>query len=565
MITYRFFENKTEKTFLDIIISVDVTEKGMSSFRLPSWRPGRYELQNFSQNVRGFTAKNQKGEALKVIKKDKDTWLINTEGVTKLEVAYSYYARQMDAGGTWVDENQWYINFITCAMLFDDAFDTPCQVYLDVPKAWQIACSLEKQGEVLQAANYYELLDSPLIASPTLQCIEYSTKGCDFYLWFQGEIALQKERILKDFIRFTDIQIDLFGAFPTKKYHFLFQILPYRHYHGVEHAHSTVITLGPHYDFYSEKMYSDFLGVSSHELFHTWNVTRLRPVEMVPYNFFNENYFNTGFIAEGITTYYGDYMLKKSGVFSLEQYLKELNKLLERHLGNAGRKHAALTDSSVDLWLDGYKKGVPGRKVSIYVEGALAALILDLKLRLESNGGKSLDNVIRLMWERHSKGGFTFDQYVACVNEVAGKNMQSYFDAFIEGKFSAEESLRELLPQFGLELKEKDSDNIEEKRFGIKLQWQNDKLKVVEVAEGAPAAQHLERDDEIVAVNLIKPAKNSSAMFEKEAIHLHFFSHGCLKEVTLKADGGNYFELYEVKNNNKAGMTEKMRKNQWLG
>ena len=565
MFLYKFSKNKTEKTFLDVKVFMELDDQNTCSFKLPSWRPGRYELQNFSQNVRDFTAKSSNGKLLKVFKEDKDTWIVDSKGVHQLEISYSYYARQMDAGGTWVDDEQWYINFITCAMLVNGQVDIPCEVRLENPKDWKVACSMVKTANGLLAKNFYELVDSPLIASSNLQHLDYTVQETHFHLWFQGEISLQSDKIIEGFTNFTKVQIALFGSFPTKEYHFLFQILPYGHYHGVEHAHSTVITLGPHYDFYSEKMYNDFLGVSSHELFHTWNVTRLRPKEMVPYDFFNENYFNTGFIAEGITTYYGDYMLKKSGVFSEEQYLKEINNLLNRHFSNEGRKHASLVDSSVELWLDGYKKGIPGRKVSIYVEGALAALILDLTLRLESNGKTSLDDVIKLLWKRHANGGYSFEQYITCVNEIAGKDMQAYFDEFIEGKFSAEESLNHLLPKFGFLLQEKPSTNVEESRFGIKLQWQNSVLKVTEVDGNSAAAGVLERNDEIIALDGIKPEKKFGSMFNRDAVKIHFFSNSKLKEATLKANDKKYFAIYEIIEDANADEMAKEFKKAWLG
>jgi predicted metalloprotease with PDZ domain len=371
---------------------------------------------------------------------------------------------------------------------------------------------------------------------------------------------------LEEFGKFTECQIALFGNFPTKNYHFLFQILPYNHYHGVEHADSTVITLGPDYAFNSEKTYNDFLGVSSHELFHTWNITRLRPVEMMPYDFFNENYFNTGFIAEGITTYYGDYLLKRSGVFSIKQYLKELNAMLKRHFDNAGRWHASLAESSVDLWLDGYSKGIPGRKVSIYIKGALTALLLDLTLRWESKGKKSLDDVMRLMWQQYSKTGYRFEEYQNVVNEVAGKDMTDYFLQYISGKKPLENILSELFSKFGLKFNHKEAEHAEERYFGMKLQFTQGKLKVTDLAALSPAMQQLEIGDEIIALNHVRPSKKYRELFkEASEVQIHFFSNEQLKEAILKKGDDEFYTIYEVEVDKSADKDVQLLQKQWLG
>jgi predicted metalloprotease with PDZ domain len=133
-----------------------------------------------------------------------------------------------------------------------------------------------------------------------------------------------------------------------------------------------MIVLGP--DDEGEGLYADLLGVSSHELFHAWNIIRIRPKEMLPYDFTKENYFRTCFVAEGCTTYYGDLFLKRAGVFNDETYIKELQVYMKRHFENSAHATQSLTDSSFDLWLDGYEKGIPNRKVSVYHKGALVGI-----------------------------------------------------------------------------------------------------------------------------------------------------------------------------------------------
>ena len=175
---------------------------------------------------------------------------------------------------------------------------------------------------------------------------------------------------------------------------FIFQITPYKSYHGVEHTKNTVLLLGPAEDIMDER-YEDLLGVCSHELYHTWNIKAIRPKEMLPYNYTKENYFRTGFVAEGVTTYMGDLMLYNSSVFNWDEFIKTQNQNLERHLMNYGRFNLSVADSGFDNWLDGYKIGAPDRKVSIYPDGALCMLMIDLEIIHNTNGKSSLHTVMK--------------------------------------------------------------------------------------------------------------------------------------------------------------------------
>jgi predicted metalloprotease with PDZ domain len=243
--------------------------------------------------------------------------------------------------------------------------------------------------------------------------------------------------------------MQMMGGFPCKEYHFLFHWLPYQHYHGVEHQNSTVITLGPASQ--TAALYSEVLGISSHELFHTWNVIRIRPMELLPYDFTRENYFTTGFVAEGITTYYGDLFLARAACLPLEAYFAELSQTLNRHFMLANQASLSLLESSYDLWLDGYTAGAPGRKVSIYHKGALTALILDLELRQLTDDARSLDDVMRYMWEHfgQKEKGYTLADYQNAVATVAGRDYKEYFEECIEGTGSLENRLRKALHYVG--------------------------------------------------------------------------------------------------------------------
>ena len=452
-----------ESRLLLITYTIPDIDSDYIEVQLPAWRPGRYEIQNFAKNIQFIEAISRSGQKLSLNKITKDRWRVETQGENEVQIQYSYYAAIQNAGTSYVDNELWYLNFINFCMYTEGRINDACTVKLELPKGFDIACGLSPFWEIvnniptvyfgiLAAENFYELVDSPLLASANLQKCEYKVGRITFTVWVHGNLLPDWERIKHDFQRFSEEQIATMGEFPEDNYHFLNLILPTAFYHGVEHHNSTMIVLGP--DDEGEGLYSDLLGVSSHELFHAWNIIRIRPKELLPYDFTKENYFRTCFVAEGCTTYYGDLFLKRAGVFDEENYLKELQVYMKRHFENSAASTQSLTDSSFDLWLDGYEKGIPNRKVSVYHKGALAALILDLYLRKKSDHKHSLDDVMRLLWLRFGKPfiGYSLEDYVAIAEEVAGESLEWYWNDCIFTSTPLENRLNEALAFVGLQM-----------------------------------------------------------------------------------------------------------------
>ncbi len=440
--------HNTAAHILQITLEATQIDTPSVDLQLPVWRPGRYELANYAKNmftVRCFTSD---GLLLDVEKVNRHRWRVHMNGHTTLVVQYEYYAYQMDAGNSWLDANLVYINFINCLFYLEGRIDDPCELNLKLPKEYKIACGLPQIQElVFTASDFYQLVDSPLIASATLQQHTYTVGDVPFHLWVQGEAGvLDWEKVLFDFQRFTEVQMQMMGDFPQTDYHFLLILLPEQHYHGVEHRNSTVMTLGPASQI-ADELYPELMGLASHELFHAWNICAIRPQELLPYDFTRENYFTTGYVAEGVTTYYGDLFLARSGFFDSERYYSELTRTLNRHFINSNAAQLSLLESSFDLWIDGYTAGTPNRKVSIYHKGALVALILDMEIRKATSNAKSLDDVMRGMWQRFGKTGigYTHNDYIALAEEVSGVSLQDYVTDCLTGTVALQSRLDKAL------------------------------------------------------------------------------------------------------------------------
>lgn len=571
MLHYRISYEYPNLHWLTLELSVDQIEEEVTYLQLPAWRPGRYELGNFAKNIRKFTVQDAEETPLPFQKVAKDRWEIPTADTETLTVKYEYYAGELNAGSTWLDEEQLYINFVNCMLYAEGRSDEPYRVKLDLPKDYQIAGGLEEvEHHVLEAPNFYRLAESPIIASAQLTHWQYAVDGHRFHLWFQGKCYLDGAVTLEKFEAFTREQMRIMGGFPTDDYHFLYHLLPYRAYHGVEHFNSTVIALGPTDQLREgSALYYDFLGVSSHELFHTWNIIRIRPREMMPYDYARENYFPTGFVAEGITTYYGDLFLVRSGVLTRDEYFLELNKLLQRHFDNFGRFNHSLVDSSHDLWLDGYAPGVPDRKVSIYVKGALVSLILDLELRKHTEGEQSLDTLMQYLWDYFGKKerGYSLPNLQKLVSDLSGNALNDYFERFIFGTEPLEDKLNEVLRTVGCQLVLQESARPSERHFGFRTGTGDAALVVQKIAPDSPAARALSLGDKILAIDGLAPADDSGEglLLNRSRVELTVLRQQRVKTLVLEGNDKTYFSGYTIEQREDATPEEQTAFNQWLG
>ncbi len=435
MIQYFFsFDSENHLTFLTL--KIDANSKSTVNLVLPLWRPGRYQFQNFSKNVLNFSAKNQFQQKLNWHKTKKNIWTISKDPSDQLIINYSYYSNELNAGSCFVNERIKLINPSNLCMYLIKNQEYTCEVFIENPASETVACAKKIEKRLLyhyfKANTIHELFDTPFVISQSLSHSTFEIKNTKFNLWIDGIFEIELTRLLKDLQTLCAFQINLFGKFPEKNYHFYLLIPSNSYYHGVEHADSTVMVLGEK-GILGENYYYDLLGLVSHELFHAWNIAKIRPMELLPYDYNTENYFETCFVAEGFTTYYGDKILYDSGIISKNQYLHELETVFRRHFENSDQASQSLLESSFDLWVDGYDKSIPKKTVSVYHKGAIAALILDLKIRKKFNEKKSLDNVLLILWQKYGnkKKGYSYSSIIDICENVYEEPLTEYFDLVI--------------------------------------------------------------------------------------------------------------------------------------
>ncbi|MEO6902936.1 MAG: M61 family peptidase [Bacteroidia bacterium] len=581
MIKYLFSYQAPHNHYIDIEFVADNVVLEEVIVKLPAWRPGRYELGNFAKNIQKWAAFDEKGNLLKYEKINKDSWRIHTIGVNQLHVKYNYFAADINAGSTYLDETQLYVNPVNCCLFIPDRIAEACEMELELPTSYKVATGAAQRVQdekiILLADNFHTLADSPFIASNSLQHHSFFCDKINFNFWFQGECCIDWQKLSTDFKKFCSYQLATMQQAPFGEYHFIFQILPYKIYHGVEHTNSTVIALGPGCNLMKARLYEDLLGVSCHELFHAWNIKTIRPIEMYPYHYEKENYSKLGYVYEGVTTYYGDYLLYRSGVFTEEQYLTTFNERIQKHYDNFGRLNLSVSDSSFDTWLDGYVGGVPNRKTSIYDEGCLLAFITDIFIRKNSKNAYSLDDVMVFLNNEFAlkKKGYSEMDYLHIVEHYANTSFEEIFNNYINGTSDYTSLLNESMDFIGYELTQSPTYKFHEHALGIKVGDINGTCRVIAVYPLSVAdIGGIAINDEIIAINQIqlKPevgvVTNFSdwcTYFADQKIILTISSNMKIKIIQLIPKVGNFYKTFKMEKQKSLSVIQQKNVAVWSG
>lgn len=457
MIQYFFSFLPDEHQVAVKILFPDVKGKNLD-LHLPMWRPGRYQLQNFAKNVFNFSVKSANGEDLLWRKVQKNVWKVFATNEKTVEVNYNYYSKELNAGTCFVDKSFFYVNPVNLCLYLPNLINEAFEVFVEKKSdfiRFSSGIPFEENDAWFKVSpkDMHHFFDSPFIISRSIFHDFYEINNIVFHLWIQGNVQVDVAKLLYDLKKISETQIAIFGEFPELDYHFMLIVPEITFYHGVEHRNSTVMVLGENGSL-PMSYYKDLLGLASHELFHTWNIAKIRPKELLPYNYAQENYFDTCFVAEGFTTYYGDKILLDSGVLTYDEYLYELETTFRRHFEESDGAAQSLLESSFDLWVDGYEKGIPNKKVSVYSKGAIVAMILDLKIRQKFKEKKSLNNVMLLLWSKFGdlKRGYTYADIKKICERVYGESLLDYFEIAIEGNASIFDYTNQHLEYLGLKL-----------------------------------------------------------------------------------------------------------------
>ena len=416
---------------------------------LPAWIPGSYMIRDFARNVIRLTARSE-GRPVPVEKLDKSTWQC-APATGALEIEYEVYAYDLSVRSAHFDHAHAYFNGTSLFLQVHGREAQAHTVELQPPPhtdQWQVATSLPRDGAPewgfgrYRAADYDELIDHP-VEMAAFRRIDFHVAGRPHHVIISGRHRVDAPRLARDLQRICETQIALFGELPADIERYLFLVMAVGEgYGGLEHRSSCSLLCSredlppPGMDRITDG-YRQFLGLCSHEYFHLWNVKRIRPAAFVPYDLYRETPTRQLWAFEGITAYYDDLMLARSGVIPPESYLELLGQTITRVLRGHGRHLQSVAESSFDAWTRFYKQdeSAPNTLVSYYTKGSLIALALDFTLRRETDGKRSLDDLMRRLWHDYGKTGEGVPEggIEALASELAGTDLQDFFARYLHG------------------------------------------------------------------------------------------------------------------------------------
>lgn len=474
-------------------------------FKMPVWTPGSYMIREYARNVEAFTANSSKGQALKWEKVNKNTWRVYTNSADEVTVNYKVYAFEISVRTPFLDASHGYIQPAAVFMFVKELMEIPSTVTIKPYKGWeQISTGLSPVGKdkfVLKAPNYDILVDSPIEVG-NHKIFEFTVQNIPHKVAMYGEGNYDEKRLLADMKTIVEEVTSIFNEIPYENYTFIVHNLQSGG-GGLEHLNSTTLQTS-RWNYGSEAGYTGFLSLVAHEYFHLYNIKRIRPKALGPFDYENENYTTLLWVSEGITSYYDDYLLRRVGFSSPDEYLYTATGNIGTVENAPGSKVQSAAESSFDAWIKYYRPNENSNNttISYYTKGAILGMLLDLEILNNSQGQRSMDDVMRFLYNEYfkkQKRGFTDQEMQAAVEKVVGKSMDEFFQQHVYG--TAQIDYNKYLGYVGLKLVNNNEGKVEP-YFGANTSYTNGKLTVSSVMRGTTAYEAgVNVNDEIIAID----------------------------------------------------------------
>ncbi len=533
------------------LVKIEMTVRGVEDetsidLCLPVWTPGSYLVREYAQFARVIRAVDGDGARKDVQKVDKSRWRVEAGSARELVVTYEVYAHTLNVRYSHVEADHAFLHGPSLFLYPQGRLGDEIELSLELPADWAVHSGLE-QPEVSAtyrvAHDFDQLFDCPILAGSNLDVIEFEAANIPhrFVMWGRGNYP--SERLALDTKRVVEASARIFGGtVPYESFSFL-TLLTDDDYGGLEHRNSTALMV-PRHSFVDRGLadgavddkYIDALGLVSHEHFHAWNVKRIHPERLGPFDYQAENYTRDLWTVEGITSYYTYVSMLRAQVIEPDKFLEIFAKQLKALHEVPGRLVCSLRDASFDTWIKLYRPHPHNRNanVSYYLKGCLASLVLDVAIRVDSGGEKSLDDVMRHLWTQYSKEiGYPEGGFEAIVEEAVGLDVSEFFDIFIRG--TDDPDWNDWFENIGLEA-------LAEVEAGTPPTFGFDHASgtVKTVWSGSPAERAgLQPGDDIVAIDRFRAGDLKSVLLEAtpgSPAEFHVFRRGELISLTITPD-----------------------------
>jgi predicted metalloprotease with PDZ domain len=478
---------------------------------LPVWTPGSYLIREFARHLQDVRATGPNGAPLPVQRLDKRTFRVRADGQA-VTLHYRVYANELTVRTSHLDDSHGYFNGATLFLYTEATRHLEHHVTVEAPAGWRPFSALERQGDAFVARDYDELVDSPFEVGPHTP-LSFTAAGVPHEVVVWGDSVPEPARLCADLQRICEAQARLFGGLPMRRYLFLLYLTD-KGRGGLEHKASTAL-LFPRASLHNTRGWEDFLTLAAHEYFHLWNVKRVKPRALVPFDYAQENYTTLLWAFEGVTSYYDNLFVLRAGLINPHRYLARLGETLSSLHATPGRRVQSLAEASLVSWVKHYRpdENSSNSAISYYLKGEVVAALLDLEIRRATQDARSLDDVMRLLWQRHGdESGVPEDGVEAAASEVAGRDLGPFFDRAIR---TTEELDYSVFSHVGLEVRFRPRESAADKggspprvkaseskpRSWLGLTTKGSST-VATVLEGSPAQEAgLYPDDELVALD----------------------------------------------------------------
>lgn len=550
-LSYQVAMSKPASHLFEVTLQVSNWQSPTLDLKMPVWTPGSYLIREYARHLQNFSAWNGGGK-LTSHKLGKNHWQVETVDASEIKVSYRIYANDLTVRTNHLDATHGYFNGAAMFFLVPGLEYQPIKLKITPPQSdWHVTTTLPKVNDeenTFIAPDFDTLVDTPVeIGTQKVYDFEVLEKPHSLAIWSQGNA--NPEQIIADTTKVIEVEAKMFGGLPYQKYLFLLH-LSGSGYGGLEHKDCCTLNY-PRFGFRDREKYERFIQLVAHEFFHLWNVKRIRPKALETFDYEAENYTTSLWFCEGTTSYYDILIPLRAGIYKRKTCLKNLSKDISKYLNTTGRKVQPLGESSYDAWIKLYRRDEysDNNQISYYLKGELVSLLLDLLIRAKHHNKRSLDDVMRLMWERfgQEETGFSETQLRETIAEVAEENLDDFFTRYIET--TEELPFDDYLEPFGLYLKtvaESDAPYL-----GIKAQSKNNQEVIEFVATQSPAALGgIDAKDELLAIDGIKTdAKSLDERLKDyqpdDTIQITVFRNDELKtlSVTLAKPQSNSYKL----------------------
>jgi predicted metalloprotease with PDZ domain len=498
---------RPEAHYYRVVFRCEGLKGDTQDFKMPAWTPGYYRIMDYARNILNFRAEDGSGKVLPWEKTAKATWRVKAGQAAVIEISYDVYAFSASVADSWLDDRRGFICPTGVFMHVAGQLQHPVTVTVLPCRGWnRVATGLdpiEGRAQTFSAPDFDVLYDCPILLG-NQERLTFEVRGIPHYYVSDDLGALDRDGYMSDLKKMVEAATAVIGDIPYKHYSFLL-IGPGGG--GLEHLNSTALTSGGGVPRTNPAAYKNWLSFVAHEYFHLYNVKRIRPIALGPFDYDKENYTNMLWVSEGITVYYEHLILLRAGLLTREDVLDRLRSTIARYENVPGRLFQSATASSFDTWIQFFNRSenASNTTISYYDKGAALGLLLDLKIRNDTDNKASLDDVMRTLYQKFYKEknrGFTDQEFREVCEKAAGGPLPEIFDVYAP-------TVRDIdYPKYfaygGLDIDPHPQD-LRGAWVGAAAQDQNGRLSITSIVFDSPAARSgLSVQDEILALDGVR-------------------------------------------------------------